>query len=157
MALCCGHAHIQNPDLFFFYWSMLSSPSLASRVYQKTSAPLSVWVCRQQLCQPAWYAAVSGLLRLPGWNLKALSATHRKPSSSMAVHSSSLILTARKVHRFRGPLLNHVSLILQSTKPEPPQEVILTHKHGEMSWCEIRWFQKGRTGQAANMTARHCS
>lgn len=84
----CPHreSHVR---LLFFYCSMLSSPSLS-----KDLVPFSVWVCRRQLCQSAWYAAASGLLRLPGWNLKALSATHRKPSSSMAANSNSLILTA---------------------------------------------------------------
>lgn len=54
----------------------------------------SVRVCRQRLCQPAWYAAASGLLRLPGWNLKALSATHWKPWSSMASRSSGALILA---------------------------------------------------------------
>lgn len=47
---------------------------------------------------------------------------------------------------------------LQKAWAEPPishppvhkararQEVILTRKHGEVSWCESGWFQRGRTG-----------
>lgn len=91
LSLCCGHAHTGNPAYDYFA-STVACCLLP--LYQRTSVPFSVWVCRRQLCQSAWHAAASGLLRLLGWNLKALSATHRKPSSSMAANTNSLILTA---------------------------------------------------------------